>query len=699
MKIHSLEHEFCYIDPNQAYIDGAVEGDGTTPESPLWNFPAQLQDNKIYLVRRSVNGYVATVSNASTADDSVRSLVIWGMPTPGDSWYDMVPDEVKEVWTESATNSKAYVKFVRDSGRNTLTAPYVNNFDIRGFEFLVQGDCRSYHALNVGSSAGTCNSHIENITFRDSESDFTIGQKPADWTRGDRFIYISNQQWAHVAKMINCKIIAYVQEDSVYLGRAQYVHIEGCEINICQRYDSSVGVVSWCRDDYQNAAFVTIKDCNVYLYNVHDQSDSFRPIFTGHAMTLTAIGLTYQMATTQYWNAYSNRMYVKPLISVTLRSPGSVIEDITCDFSEVIAGGCNSLINLHYSPNYDTEHATFGQYTIVRNITINASRSPRWSDGTSVGGGGYVWNVDSNNRGLLKLTSDSYERGSSSDYLVQDLHISAPRGIAMHAVNALLDLKSCDIEGSIELRRCTGKLGNISTWYPGYAVADSGGNILYIKSITCNRTNPSYEYNGQYALIPSYRSNVLCGTTNTIFMPPDTMPTNQTRARNSYICTNDQIAGNYTVRNSFSECRTWSVNRVGSVGGCSLKLINESGVDDTKFPLVIAGEPFKGISIAASSGDRVAVIYLAMYGYNDFTQVKDKFRIKITKPDGSFVTSMDGNWSEDSDSQWINVEGHTQYKCEIPFTLEEDCEVQFEYQFSWYMQGGVTYLDPYPEII
>lgn len=693
MKIHSLEHEFVYIDPNR----GGSEGDGSTPGSPLWNFPTTLSGNKIYLVRRSANGNAATVEYETTADDTVKSLVIWAMPTPADSWYDMVPSDVKEVWTENS-ETRACVKFIREYGVDTLRAPYVNDMDIRGFDFLVEGYCGEGSALNVGSDAGTCNSHIEDITFRDSEADFTTGQRPES-ENGGRYIYVDNKKYGHAAKLINCRIGAWSYDDTIYLGCVQYVYIAGCVINLAQQDDFSNGVIGWCRNDsYRNAPFVTIKDCDVYLYTTNRYC-WFRRVFAGHAMTLNASGLTYKMATEQYWDAYDNRMWVRPLLDITLRSPGSVIEDITFDLSQDIAGGRLSLINLYYEPEYNGEHAVFGQYTIVRNITINTSSNPRFNDDASVNSNGWLWNVNEGERGMLRLTASDDRRGSSSDFLVQDLHLSVPRGFALYANNALLDLKSCDIAGLVDVYRCTGKLGDISTWYPGYAVNDRGYNILYIKSISCNKDNPTYEYNGQYAILPSYCSNVLCGETNVLFMPPSTMETNRTRARNSYICTNDQISGNYTVRNSFSDCRTWSANRVGSVCGCSLKLTNESGEDDTMYPLVIAGEPFKGINVQASSGDHTAVVYLAMSGYNDFTKIKDKFRIKITKPDGSFVTSKDGNWSEDKGSQWSNIEGQTQYKCEIPFTLEEDGEVQFEYQFSWYMQGGATYLDPYPEII
>lgn len=694
MLIHSLEHEFVYIDPSKQ----AVEGDGSSPSSPLYNMPTSLTGNKIYLVRRSAPDRICTVSNGTSADSSVESLVIWGMPTESDSHWDMVPDEAKEAWGED-TDTTAWVQFTANSSRHCMRANYARNIDLRSFTFmsLNRTDTGAYYCLYAGSSSTICNMHAEKVHFRDATADFTVGTQPHSYS-GGQYINIATEQYAHLVELIDCRVDHWSgYGHGLYLGRQHNVVIKGCDINISQAHNN-YRTIYWCDEDYYQAPMVTIKDCNVRLY-MSKQSDRWTPyVFYGNATILNVNNVDYRMATEQYWTPYGNTIYLRPLIQVSIKSPGSVIENITCDFSNHISGLSYSLISLDYTPGESGGSlAAFGQYTIVRNINITMARTPQYGCGGN-DNGGYVWNTSEYECGMLRLYSENYSRGSSSDYLLQDIHISAPRGIGMYCHNALLDMKSCDIEGSIRLCRCTGKIGAISTWYPGYAVCDDGGNLLYIKSITCNRNNPSWEYNGQYAVVPSYRSNILCGTTNVLYMPPSHMSTSYTRCRCSYICTNDQISGNYTARNSFSDCRTWSVNRVGSTGGCTLKLTNESGQDDTMFPLIIAGEPFKGIAIQTSAGEHVATFYAALFGYNDFSQIANKLRIKITKPDGTIVTSMSGNWVVDTESVWENVEGHTVYRCDVPFLLEESGEIQVEYQFSWYMQGGVTYLDPYPVI-
>lgn len=698
MMIHSVEHTFVYIDPNQKYVDNAVEGDGSSINSVLWDFPkTNIGDNKIYLIRRSANKYYATATN-NTSSSEVRSLVIWAMPKPTDSWWNLVPAEARTAWLDT-DKDKAYLLFNRDYSYITLNFPYCKNLDLRGFVFWSNGDSRNQAALNVGSSTGYCNVYSESVHFKNYAADFTQGQSP-DYNHGGHYLYIGNNSavYGYSAKFVNCTIDAIYNDWMIYLGRQQYIDIENCTINHLQSSDCT-GVFNWGSDEWI-APYVSIKNCNVWFYMWSGRDHYMHRIFQGDVTTIHVDNVNVGMAPTQYWTPPGNNtIYIRNVFEHNVRSPGSVLKNINIDFSEHLTGGYNSFIYLEYrqgSNRSDRKDASFGQYTIVKDCNILMSRNPLYSTGENTSGG-YIWNSGSS--GMITLTRyDRYDRVASSDYMVQNLNIVAPRGIALSFTHALVDMKDCNIEGSCYFAHCVGKIGAISTWFPGYAINDAGGNILYIKSITSNRNNPNWEFNGQHALLPSYRSNILCGSTNTPYMPSSFQGTGDERSRNSYICTNDQKAGNYTVRNSFSTCVTWSINRVGSVGGCSLKLTNET-TDDTNFPLLLGGEPFKGISSQVTAGQHVATIYLTMYGYNDFSQIADKFRCRITRPDGTMVfSSINGNWSQDNESVWENVEGSTSYRLDIPFTMDEAGEIEFEYQFSWYMKGASTYLDPYPSI-
>ena len=75
--IHSAEHTFCYIDPSKKSAQDASAGDGSSPSSPLLDFPTTLQDNVIYIVRRSNKEFPAIdISITSQSNDKYTLLKI-----------------------------------------------------------------------------------------------------------------------------------------------------------------------------------------------------------------------------------------------------------------------------------------------------------------------------------------------------------------------------------------------------------------------------------------------------------------------------------------------------------------------------------------------------------------------------------------------------------------------------------------------
>ena len=100
--IHSAEHTFCYIDPSKKSAQDASAGDGSSPSSPLLDFPTTLQDNVIYIVRRSNKEFPAIVSS-NTNSSAVKSMVIWGMPTQNDEHWSLVPQEARTAWGGGST--------------------------------------------------------------------------------------------------------------------------------------------------------------------------------------------------------------------------------------------------------------------------------------------------------------------------------------------------------------------------------------------------------------------------------------------------------------------------------------------------------------------------------------------------------------------------------------------------------------------
>ena len=266
------------------------------------------------------------------------------------------------------------------------------------------------------------------------------------------------------------------------------------------------------------------------------------------------------------------------------------------------------------------------------------------------------------------------------------------------ATGAMLDMVNNHLQCKVTLRKCTGKIGSIKTYDVGSAFTDSSGaNLVYIGAITCNRNNPNSPYTGQQAISPSWRSQILVGSTNTKFIQDNNF-SNESISNNNdhmYLCTSDTLEGNFVARNKPAKAETWSVYRTGG-HSCTLRFVCEVA-DIANYPLRIGDLPFAGIKRHLQKGINKCTFYMTMFGYNDYTQIKDKMRFRAKLPSGLYVGS-NGEWSEDNETVWNNIELNTSYKYTFYIDMETEGDVEFSYQFWWYMLGGYTYLDPFPAV-
>ena len=155
--------------------------------------------------------------------------------------------------------------------------------------------------------------------------------------------------------------------------------------------------------------------------------------------------------------------------------------------------------------------------------------------------------------------------------------------------------------------------------------------------------------------------------------------------------------GVYFARGIKSKAETWSAYRQGSSSNCSIRLTNEVA-DDRYWPLLVGGVPFKGITQHVTSGDHTMTFYLTMYGYNDYSEIMNRFFVTIELPNGKRIFSEEGSWQLDTDSVWENLDGYTSYKLTIPFHMDEEGDISTSFQWSWYMVGAATFVDPFPTI-
>ena len=707
MILHSKQHEVVYIDPSIASA-----GDGSTPATALSAFPTDAStwpEYVAFIIRRTAEETRATFTKISP---SSKSVAIIGMPKSTDELYTSMPEEAKAAWG-SDSSEWAHIYAHTDNNRDYfLRLNQCMFFEMHHISYMTRktGDGSRPFIIARNSTYG-CSANVTNCWFRTDVDWVSTGTRPSDSRDGGHWLWLNEGDgygnFGYKFHMENCRVDHYSRYSgaAIQCGRTDYIELKNIDVNVIQSDGSRV--VFTCIGDDNKAPIFNIENVHTkYFYS--DQNDRIFP--TTMNLEYTSYGTikncSYKKNDTQHWTPRSNQVAFDNFINARVTSAGSVFQDITIEYPDIkgsSAHGITVISRDYYPPQ-------LGQYTKLENINITCCQgNPVYTD--------YYDNAD--REGMYHSNNDYYhdqepyhlvrvyeERESSykdvsTEFLLKNLNINAPRGKAIRASYSLVDMKSNDVYGACYFEYSMGKIGSINSWYPCRAFCDAGSNLIHIGNMVFNRQNPSYEYRGQEAIVPSYRSNILVTDCNIEYMP--NTPNEGTQYRCSYVCTNNNSfggQGNYFVRNSRSFCRTWSVAREGSHAGCSLKLFNESGGGDWNHPLLIGGLPFKGISkIIASAGSHVATIYVTTYGYNDPSMIMDKLRIKMTKADGTVLTTADGTWSEDTTTVWNNIEAGTAYKFELPFTTAEaNEEVEFEFAFSWDMIGGATYLDPHPVI-
>ena len=700
MILHSRDHKVIYIDPTNAN-----PVDGNSPSGALNTFPTEWEDNVVFIIRRTNPDKYVTLPNAVINSTSV---VFMGMPKTGDKLYDSVPAEAQTAWgADTADWANVYANRTEHVDVLKLdSCMFFDMYGVRLYDKCTQdGDYALIRARNRNYG---CSCNIVGNWVCTVEDWVTTGTKPANYREGGHWLSINRRdnyyRYGYKILFKDNRIDQYGRRagSGIAFGYCENLEIKNIEINVTQ-CETNSSVMS---TDASNSKAPIIDIENVHARYYYCDNDVYFPTIIGlsYSQYCTIKNCSYKKATTQHWAPSGNNVVFNSFISTTVLSAGSVISDIVIEYPDVRGMGSYGIDIV--AGDYNS--AQVGQYTKLEDITITCCEGEPIcneylvsSDNHGAYNEDYYGDGESYHLIRCNLTGEgsvSY-RDVSFEFLLKNIVITAPRGRAIFARYALLDMKANDIQGGCYFTTSMGKIGRIESWYPGYGFRDGGSNLIHISQMVFNRFNPKYEYTGQCAIIPSYNSNILVTDCNIEYMP-NTINEDSIRAC-SYVCTNNNShngQGNYFVRNQKSFCRTWSVAREGSESGCSLKLYNESGSSDIDFPLMVGGLPFKGIAKTVTAGSHVARIYATTYGYNDASMIMDKLRVKLTFADKSSITSFDGKWTEDTTTVWNNIEAGKAYVLEIPFTVDEDQEIEFEYSFSWDMIGGATYLDPHPVI-
>lgn len=674
---------------------------------------------------RNNNGADIVFTQASVTDGATIPVDTYYELTGSDSaeLWELIPYAAKVAWFDAVTtnNTQLNTQFaynaniLHTSNANGLICANCRYLELKNVSFNTTIDSSSSnYAIVCSQSSGIgCAFKADHVWFR-SVSSISDGI-PAFWTNGvplasryygGRWVFINENSStsATAAVITNSKIdcsgsFTSGSRGNIHLGYCDTVLIENTNINILQ--GSSAPVFYVTGSDPVNTKVVVNNVHAKYYYYDKASSTTISAILEGSMLTLTMTNCSLTKSEVQYWSPYNSKYTeFKGLVAVYVASAGSEISDINIEYPDV-SGQTSKGIVVRYNPNIDdSASGQVSQYTKLHtiNITCANDNAPIYKETNHHN---YRNLYESyGDEALIRCIRDGSEIIPSSDFLLQDITIDAPYGRAMNLNTSLLDLNAKTIRGGVRLRNCMGKIGTLSHFRPGNVLYDDGVNTLYIGNIICDRTGKMFEYTGDSAIYTNrWTSNILVGNCNTEFT--SNVANTDTLYKCSYICTNNASFngnGNYCVRTQRAFCKTWNIARVGSDSGCSLKLFNESA-SDANYPLLIGGAPFKGITKHVTQGRHKVTIYAMTNGYTYPENIINNLTIKM-HANNSIFTSVQGQWSEDTTSEWTNIESGSAkaYKFELTFTANEEQDVEFEYAFSWFMVGGAVYLDPHPII-
>lgn len=737
--------KWYYIDPTQQYNDSIdwdpAEHDGSSITKADRELPSTLVDGTVYLIRRSNHQHVTDEgsqypriwcynnSNGCELPSGSMRVAIIGMPKQDDPVFEYMPEDAKTQWgpdaSEYATLAQNFNRYLPDTHFIRLNARDVviynlrirtlsmnpNTGDRRNGKGFIMANCENFEAAKIYS----CMIHGDILDPSDVTGRwFTSANDDSNMATPFLFhVTYTNTCHIHDSVLISkpdcCDSGGYIYLYSRF-GNCTVeniaVHSIAMTNNVWGNENFNHNGFFWFKseDSYRSLSKIDVHDIHMYLYRAMISSSygRHRKLISGQANLWNVHDITIEEAEeeNQLDGATYNDVGNGFLIAIDTFNPGCIVENITCNLPK-----CKGLSFFNYYIGYrDSEYDTYftpkSQWHILRNISFVGVGEGEDGEGTWGSTNTAIFYVD--NRQCRE--NDRVNNGinpTCDQLIVQNINIKAYYDTSSQGFNvngAMLDMVNNHLQCRVALRKCTGKIGSIKTYAVGSAFTDSsGGNLVYIGSITCNRNNPGSPYTGQQAISPSWRSQILVGSTNTKFIQDNNFSNSDISNNNDhmYLCTSDTLEGNFVARNKPAKAETWSVYRTGG-HSCTLRFVCEVA-NIANYPLRIGDLPFAGIKRHLQKGINKCTFYMTMFGYNDYSQIKDKMRFRAKLPSGLYVGS-NGEWSEDNDTVWNNIELNTSYKYTFYIEMEEEGDVEFSYQFWWYMLGGYTYLDPFPAV-
>lgn len=740
-----------YIDASQDYGDSLnwkpEEHDGSSVAKADKELPATLTDNTVYLIRRSNHKWnmlenqdpnrdpypfswcYNNVAGCTLPAGSLRIAIV-GMPKQDDPLFQYMPEQARTAWVDNVTDgTRDYAPLAQNMGNGwyknadiiKLQARDVVLYNLyimtnsqssvgngwQNAKYYIYVNCENF----IGAKLYTCQMRGDLNQPNDVVADGIAGTMGYDvFTPTTCGVFYTNTCHIYDSTLVN-KPDSY--ENGWYFRL--YSRFGQCTINNITLLNIPLSN-NQGSDRYNHCGFFHIDSVDgsyrsltkVHAYNIHmylyrtktsHSYNRYRKLLTGQTNTYNVHDITIeeQVDSKQIPDATNYALVEGRMVDITSFNPGSIVSNITMNVPKCFGFPFFSFTTPRMDDRDSKMFTPKSQWYIVKNISFI---------GTGQGASG-TWGSKNTNVINIEHGNSSYEQAylylvpTCEQLIVQNISITSyynTNDNGLYLRGAMVDMVNNHLQCKASLYRCTGKIGSIKTYDVGGAFTDNAGaNLLYIGSITCNRNNPDSPYIGQQAISPSWKSQILVGSTNTRFLRDDNMSDSNPSNLNDhmYLCTSDLLEGNFVARNIAAKAETWSVYRTGG-HSCTLRFVCQKK-DIENYPLRIGDMPFAGIKRHLQKGINRCTFYMTTTGYNSPAQIKDKMRFRAKLPSGLYVCDS-GDWSDDPDTVWNNVELNTSFKYTFYIDMEAEGDVEFSYQFWWYMLDAYTYLDPFPAV-
>jgi len=690
MLYSNLDYNVVYVDPSTA-----ASGDGATPETALKNLPeaGSLAEQTCYLIRRTDPGDACSLPSGT--NNSLKRILLTGMPLASDTLYVFIPDAAKAAW---GSDTYAYANIKATSGSQSLVMNQLEMFLLHRVNLFRSGvsGISTYMLVSYQSNEGKGIFSFDHCRF--GVDGYPVEEE--DYSGGT---YTENAMSGYVrlgqARMLNIRDCVFnlrtvYRYYGFYCYASDYLNFTGNKVTILARGNIDSSYDYFCLADSQRGQTeLLISDVTVkYLLNGSSSRYFDRFFMANYYPSARVNGISVSMddiAPDSHPDGVSF-------------TGGMLYLSYTGDFAVRNITG-----TLPYTWIFDSAFIYITSY--LCNTNAGCEKEVSGIDitvgGDSAVGGCRSYDEVKNFSDSRSLLSVQTYAGDRSYYypkvtVLKNLNLKYPRGTALYAT--MCRITDTVIEGNAYLSGCMADIDSISTWFPGYALRLGNYSHARVGTLTVNTANETYPYNSDDAVQccdGNYAGNAYVENCNVPLCPVQ-LSTSGGDTHVGRTCANSGETGHYTMLSRNVAADTWNVYRTGGAAAC-LKIRNDAC--STTNTMILGRKPFRGMSVTPrATGRHVLRMHAAFKGYDSLDELARKFIVTATADESGnprvYTSSTDGQWKDDPGSEWVNDTGLTQKVLEIPLDISALTAVDVRVGFGWYSATGFVYIDPALEL-